>query len=289
MSDQFIEKKELLALKTAPLVAWPTVMLFIGCLSSFGFVTYCTLDGSLPLWTACLLNGLITYFMFSVVHDSAHYAISQIKLFNNFFGHVGMLFFGPLAPLDFARWIHNQHHTHTNDPLKDPDYFAHKFDWLTPLRWTNFDYFYTSFFLRQAGEIRKKFGSRLLIQVGFILSMIFLAGYHGYLIEIFALWLIPTRISSAMFIIMFVYLPHVPFICTAKENRYRASSNRIGQEWLLTPIMTFQNYHLVHHLYPQAPFYRMIRLWKYQLATHLKQKPLLIEALTLSKIKDLVT
>ena len=88
---------------------------------------------------------------------------------------------------------------------------------------------------------------------------------------------------------MFVYLPHVPFISTAKENRYRASSNRIGQEWLLTPIMTFQNYHLVHHLYPQAPFYRMIRLWKYQLATHLKQKPLLIEALTLSKIKDLVT
>ena len=125
--------------------------------------------------------------------------------------------------------------------------------------------------------------------MGLILSMIFLAGYHGYLIEIFALWLIPTRISSAMFIIMFVYLPHVPFICTAKENRYRASNNRIGQEWLLTPIMTFQNYHLVHHLYPQAPFYRMIRLWKYQLATHLKQKPLLIEALTLSKIKDLVT
>ena len=67
MSDQFIDKKELLALKTAPLVAWPTVMLFIGCLSSFGFATYCTLDGSLPLWTACILNGLITYFMFSVV------------------------------------------------------------------------------------------------------------------------------------------------------------------------------------------------------------------------------
>ena len=200
-----------------------------------------------------------------------------------------MLFFGPLAPLDFARWIHNQHHIHTNDPDKDPDYFAHKFDWLTPLRWTNFDYFYTSFFLRQAGEIRTKFASRLLIQVALILGAIISAGYSGYLVEIFALWLIPTRISSALFIIMFVYLPHVPFLCTAKENRYRASSNRIGHEWLLTPIMAFQNYHLVHHLYPNAPFYRMIKLWNYQLKAHLEKKPLLVEALTISKIRTELT
>ena len=65
-----------------------------------------------------------------------------------------------------------------------------------------------------------------------------------------------------------------------------SSNNLIGFEWLLTPLMTFQNYHLVHHLYPRAPFYRLIKLWKSRLDLHLSKDPLLIDALLLSKIKS---
>ncbi len=276
---------DMLKLKQAPLVAWPTLLLFLVCMAGLSWVSALALEGSLYLWQASVLNGVLVYFVFSVVHDSAHYAISKVRWFNNFFGHVGMMFFGPLAPLDFARWIHNQHHMHTNDPRKDPDHFAHKFDWLTPLRWTNFDYYYTSFFLKQAGDVRQRFGSRLVIQVVLIMLILGASFYHGYLLEVVALWLIPTRISSALFIIMFVFLPHVPFIATARENKYQASSNRIGWEWILTPLMTFQNYHLVHHLYPGAPFYRMKQLWNARLESHLAKGPLLIEALSISIIK----
>ena len=28
---------------------------------------------------------------------------------------------------------------------------------------------------------------------------------------------------------------------------------RVGLEWLMTPMMLFQNYHLVHHLHPAVP------------------------------------
>ncbi|HEV3129231.1 MAG TPA: 2Fe-2S iron-sulfur cluster-binding protein, partial [Solirubrobacteraceae bacterium] len=33
-------------------------------------------------------------------------------------------------------------------------------------------------------------------------------------------------------------------------------------EWLLTPLMLSQNYHLVHHLHPSVPFYRYLKTWR---------------------------
>ena len=37
---------------------------------------------------------------------------------------------------------------------------------------------------------------------------------------------------------------------------HKATPVRMAHEWLLTPIMVFQNYHLIHHLYASIPFYR---------------------------------
>jgi ferredoxin len=33
-------------------------------------------------------------------------------------------------------------------------------------------------------------------------------------------------------------------------------------EWLFTPLMLAQNYHLVHHLHPSVPFYRYAKTWR---------------------------
>lgn len=270
-------------LTKAPMIAWPTVMLCIGCLSGLGITDYLAITDQLNMWLACLINGVITYFFFSVVHDSSHGAIAQNKTLNDLFGHIGMFFFGPLAPLNFARWIHMQHHRFTNDPVKDPDHFGHKKDIFMPLRWLNFDYYYTKYFLINAGPMRKKFMSRLIIQIVLVVVIVAVAFWLGYGKEVVLLWLLPTRISSALFVAMFVYLPHAPFKATAQENEYEASNIRAGWEWLLSPLMTCQNYHLVHHLYPTAPFYRMQKLWKMRLAHHLAKKPYYVGTFTVGK------
>ena len=57
----------------------------------------------------------------------------------------------------------------------------------------------------------------------------------------------------------FDWLPHHGLDETQSENRYRATRNRVGMEWLFTPLMLSQNYHLVHHLHPSIPFYRYLR------------------------------
>ena len=62
-----------------------------------------------------------------------------------------------------------------------------------------------------------------------------------------------TRITKIILTLGFDFLPHHPHQARGLDAPYQATSNRIGFEWLMTPLFIFQNYHLVHHLYPTAP------------------------------------
>jgi len=272
-----LEMADFQKLTRPPRIAWPTVVLFIACMSGLLAVSGFALAGGLSLFAAALINGIIVYFLFSIVHDAAHRAVSEIPWLNDGIGHIGLFFFGPFAPFDLARWIHMQHHQFANDLLKDPDHFGHQIDFWAPIRWLNFDYFYTKFFLRQAGKVRNKYATRMVAQALLIVGLLSLSAYFGYLLEAILLWIVPTRISSFLFVAMFVYLPHAPFAHTSVEDEYQAPNIRAGWEWLLTPFMAYQNYHLVHHLYPRAPFYRMLMLWNLRLDEHLANKPYFVK------------
>ena len=76
------------------------------------------------------------------------------------------------------------------------------------------------------------------------------------------MYLIPERIATFVLAWWFDWLPHHGLEDTQTENRYRATRNRVGLEWLFTPLMLSQNYHLVHHLHPSVPFYRYLKTWR---------------------------
>jgi fatty acid desaturase len=79
----------------------------------------------------------------------------------------------------------------------------------------------------------------------------------------------------------FDFLPHYPHQAKSPDEKYQSTSNRIGWEWLLTPLFIYQNYHLVHHLYPTAPFYRNLKLWHAKKQFHEAQNPALVDAFSL--------
>jgi fatty acid desaturase len=99
--------------------------------------------------------------------------------------------------------------------------------------------------------------------------------YLGYGAELVMLWIVPTRISSFLFAFVFSYLTHQPFETLARENEYKASALRLGADWFWSPIMANHNYHLLHHLYPSAPFYAYQRIWKLKGETILREQPLM--------------
>jgi len=92
---------------------------------------------------------------------------------------------------------------------------------------------------------------------------------------------IPTRIAKYIIVIAFDFLPHYPHEAYAKEEPYQCTSNRVGFEWLLTPLLFYQNYHLVHHLYPAIPFYRYLKVWNARKNYHEAQNPAITDAFSL--------
>ncbi len=223
------------------------------------------------MWLGCVINGVLSYGMFSIIHDASHRAISSNKWINDGIGSIGLIFLFPYAPMPILRWLHMQHHRHANSK-NDPDYFTHTSPrWQALFRWANFDGYYMYYYFRYGGDFVKKFRGVFALYVGLAVIALAMAIYFGYALEVLVLWFLPTRIGLLLIDIVFVILPHNPGIVSQNEDPYLATTMRMGWEWLLTPIMVYQNYHLIHHLYPTVPFYKMHKVWflqKDQLTRH---------------------
>ena len=247
-----------------PMLAKPTVALFLGGLLVWGLSTWAGLGLGWPLWLVIPVNAAVSFTMFTVLHDAVHYSISRRRWVNELLGRLTVPFVVPYASAPLFGFIHIEHHRNTNEELDtDPDAWATDGPWWQlPFRWLTIDFWYACFYLK---HIRRR-SARELAESGAIVA-IFVAGVvaaamTGTLWTVAVVYLIPARIALGALAWWFDWLPHHGLEATQRENRYRATRIRIGLEWLLTPAMLYQNYHLVHHLHPSIPFYRYIKAWR---------------------------
>ncbi|MFT4727797.1 MAG: beta-carotene hydroxylase [Granulosicoccus sp.] len=260
-------------LKQTPAMSWPALGLLLLGLSVIGGASSMALSGTSPMWVATIANGIGLYFLFSIMHESLHRSLSRNKNVNEILGRFSLLLLIPAAPLEIARWAHFQHHRFTSTD-QDPDRFIHDAKWWQVLfRWPNFDLYYLYSFLRKGGDQRKRHARALIFQAAFFVAVVATLVYFGYGMELFFLWILASRIALALVALVFVFLPHHPANITSAESEHQATSIRQGWEWLLTPLFVFQNYHLIHHLYPTAPFYNYIKIWHLKYDEITAQKP----------------
>lgn len=242
-------------------MAWPTIGLFILSAAVLVGSTLLALDGRMPLWVGALVNGLAMYNLFSVAHDAAHRSLSSNKTINETMGRAAIMLFMPIAPFEGVRWIHMQHHRFTNGAA-DPDRFIHHCSWWKiPFCWPNVDVYYLAYFVRNGGDHLTRHARSALISSTLLVAVIGLLTFMGFGLEVLFLWFLASRVGLFLIACVFVYLPHYPGDIDAKDNVYKATTIRRGMEWLLTPLLVYQNYHLIHHLYPTVPFYRYQKVW----------------------------
>lgn len=260
-----------------PKVALPTLALFIGALAVFAASSWLAVSGAIPWLVATLINSACCFALFTVSHEASHHAAASSSPVNRALGRIATPFFAPHASFGVWRFIHMQHHRHTNaDDGSDPDRYTHEGPrWTAPLRWLTIDIWYFVFYI-------PKLNSRPLSeQLGLALQLAMLIGIAvalistGNLLWLLALWLVPARIAVFTLGWAFDYLPHHGLSDTAADNRFRATRNRVGFERLLSPLMLYQNYHLVHHLHPVVPFYRYIEVWRRNEEQYLERDPAL--------------
>ena len=192
------------------------------------------------------------------MHDAAHKSITRGAFANAFIGRVCATML--TAPFVAFRYLHLRHHAHTNEVNDDPDMWSGTGPWpLLPLKWASQDLHYYAFYLSKWKERALK--EKLELALSFvIMGLVFFALYSsGALVALLFAWVLPARLAIACLSFSFDYLPHKPHLVPAKENRFAATVIRPSR-WL-TPFLLYQNYHLVHHLYPGVPFYRYGKVW----------------------------
>ncbi|MGH3349275.1 MAG: fatty acid desaturase, partial [Nocardioides sp.] len=246
-----------------PPLSWPIVGIFSGGVALFAFSTWAALADRLPVPVTVLLSATAIFVLFTVLHDAAHYSVSTHRWINVAFGRVAMFFVSPLISFKSFAFIHIEHHRNTNDDDNDPDHFVSGAPWWqVPFRFPLMDVPYLSFLVRNVKRRPRAEVAETVVLLVLSAAVILGAALAGHLWTLAVLYLIPERVAMFVLAWWFDWLPHHDLDDTQQENRYRATRNRVGSEWVLTPLLLSQNYHLVHHLHPSIPFYRYVAAWR---------------------------
>ena len=261
------DKKPLFkSLTSAPKVAWPTVIIAAVTILSVVVVDVLAVMGMIELWLACLLNMPTYYLFFSVIHDGVHRSISSNAKLNNFIGQAAMTLYAPYADISVFRWAHMEHHRFTNDD-GDPDSWAHGAWYTLPFRWMTIDIYYSFRLIKSENKRARELliGSLPIVAAGILFIIAAIA--FGYGLELLMLWLIPSRLAFIGIGFSFFWLPHAHWPDEERnlkqsENLTIATTIREDYPGFFNPILAYQNYHLVHHLWPTTPFYNNEKVWK---------------------------
>jgi ferredoxin-NADP reductase/fatty acid desaturase len=249
--------------EAVPRLSWPIVGIFSGALTVFAVSSWVAIDHQLPRAVTIALNAVAIFVMFTVLHDASHYSISSRRWVNGVFGRAAMLFVSSSISFGAFGFIHIEHHRHSNDDDHDPDTFAsHGKWWQLPFRWATMDLAYVPFYAQSVKRRPRAEVAETAALMTLTLAVIATTIVTGSFWLLLVIYLIPERIAMFVLAWWFDWLPHHSLEDTQRDNRYRATRNRVGMEWLFTPLLLSQNYHLVHHLHPSVPFHRYLATWR---------------------------
>ena len=185
-----------------PTLALPTVCVFLVAILIWLLSTRRALDDARVLWPHTLLNSLCVFWLFTPMHDAAHRSISpkHYRWLNESIGHVCAVFFR--APFSLFRYVHLQHHKHTNDPEKDPDFYSGEgHAAFRPFRWLTQDFGYYHYTFLHFAKFKSSLKLSFLVELLIIFSIQICFGkYFGFfnwlmLIELVRNFLRPKKIN----------------------------------------------------------------------------------------------
>ena len=242
-------------------VEWPTVALAAGAVVLFAAAVVLVVQRVIHPAAAGVMATLACFIAFTPLHEAAHYNVARARWLNELVGHVcAVLLTGTLGPY---RYLHGEHHRHTNEPHDDPDHWSGRGPaWLLPLRFATQDVAYLAFYLRRwrTRPVRERMD--LVVSALAYSAVAGAAVWAGReaLTLVLVVWIIPARLALMALAWTFDWLPHRPHVITAAADRHRATT--LHSSPLLHLLLIGQSYHLVHHLFPRVPFTRYARLWR---------------------------
>ncbi len=248
----------------APDIAWPTLALFVAALVLWGGTLALVLQHLIPVWLAIGVLAVASFMFFTVLHDGVHRSLMRgYPRMNEVVANISGAILSPLAISDAFRYVHFKHHRHTNESEIDPDMWSGiGYWWTLPLQWMTADIRYAQIVLQDWRDIAPAKRRKILIGVLTTFGLYALSWPLGWGWEATLFWLVPSRLAIGWLAFAFNFLPHHPHTVEQAHNPYASTNIREGGEPLMTGLFLYQNYHLIHHLFPSVPFYRYVSIWR---------------------------
>ena len=231
----------------------PTFWLFVVSMGSLILGTAGYLSGWLPVAATIAINAVAIYLLFTVMHDSMHRTAHESRFMNDLLGRLSAL---PLtATMPLFRAVHYEHHSHTNDPERDPDLIVSRRPrWALPL-WcfAILIEYRRHYFGRRLWRDRSDLVEAIAMEC-MLIGVLVVAVVTGNFATLAIVWLGPALIAVLFLALSFDFLPHYPY-----DSQERYHDTRIYPGRILNALLLGQNYHLIHHLWTTIPWYRYQR------------------------------
>jgi beta-carotene hydroxylase len=231
-------------------LANPTVWLFMTAVAALAVGTRGWATGTLSTAAVVTLHAVALYVVFTPLHEAMHGIAHRDDGVNEWIGRLAGALLTLTLPL--FRAVHHEHHSHTNDPTRDPDHVvARRPRWLLPV-WTAGivlsyrRHFYGRRLWRSTRDRWESTGYDVALA-----ALIAIAVATGHARALVVLWLGPAVLAVLFLGVAFDFVPHYPFDTTA-----RYLDTRIYGGPVLNVVLFGQNQHLVHHLWTTIPWFR---------------------------------
>jgi len=227
----------------------------------FSFTIVATHYG-LPIYIGSLVNLIIVYVGFSVMHEAVHGNISNNNAKYKGIEKMAGYFTGFLlwVPYTLFHVLHNDHHWHPDKPGRDPDMWMNEKNiWRIIYKSLTIKVGYTRTFWENKSEKFLKLRRVVSLNSAFNWGFFLISGYMIGFYEMFIIWYVPTVLAFIVISVFWGWLPHYSGI---KSKARKKDIPDCLDSRLLNIVLVGQNYHMLHHQYPQVHFRNYRHLYK---------------------------
>ncbi|MFO0625503.1 MAG: fatty acid desaturase [Polyangiales bacterium] len=246
-------------LATGPRVAWPSVLLTASVCALAGCGAALAALGHRGAGALCVY--LAGWCGFTVLHEASHGNIARSRWINALAGELAASVM--LCRFLAFRQIHLRHHRYTNDPRRDPDRFTGDGPWWQrPFRLAVTDlHYYAEYEPRalRAAPIEHRLSTLSAVALG----ALFLALLGtGHVLDVLLVWVLPLRASMFTAALFVDYLPHMRPTAPTRADDPLGHTAQLAPSPLSDALSLCHTHHLLHHLWPKVPFYRLPAAWR---------------------------
>jgi fatty acid desaturase len=221
--------------------------------------------GTLWIWPAMLLHGVVLIFLFAPLHECIHRTAFKTRALNEAVAFViGMLL---VLPREYFRAFHFAHHRFTQDPARDPELAAPKPSNLRQWLWHISG---MPYWVAQArGTIAHAFGRApesfykderqrraVILEARIVLTLyalILIISVAAGSMAALSTWVIPALLGQPA-LRLYLMAEHglCPLTSDMLENTRTTTTNVF-----VRALAWNMPYHAEHHAYPAVPFHRL--------------------------------